>query len=51
MSIIICQLLGKLVWTFINKSKAKLNFTTVKHYEQWLLKSIVTIDEVQNKLS
>jgi hypothetical protein len=50
-SIIICQLLDKLVRTYIDKSKAKLSFTTVKYYEQRLLKSSVTIDEVQSKLS
>jgi hypothetical protein len=46
-----CQLLGKLIWTFTDTSKAKLSCTAVKYYEQWLLKSTVTIDEVQNKLS
>jgi len=50
-SIIISQLMDKLVWTFSDKSKAKLSFTTVKYYEQCLLKSNVTIDEVQNRLS
>jgi len=35
----------------MDKSKAKLSFTTVNYYEQCLLKSSVTIDEVQNKLS
>lgn len=28
----------------------KLSFTTVKYYEQWLLKSTVTIEEVQNSI-